>query len=144
MSFINVGIQHGFSYRRGRGIASSMKIHDRTNSLANRMSAQLRVKGDGLADIAQRAGRKLPRRLRQDAKVMIEAEELSAHPKLARRIDAKRVKRAERRLNAFLDKQNPRAERRGEILDVVARIAFVLVTIVLAIFFTLVYRGYFD
>lgn len=121
-----------------------MEIRDRTNSLANQMSTQLRVKGDGLADVAQRAGRKLPRRLRQDAQVMIEAEALSAHPKLVRRIDPKRVKRAERRLKAFLDRQNPGAERRGEILDVVARIAFVLVTIVLAVFFTLIYRGYFD
>ena len=108
------------------------------------MSTQLRVKGDGLADVAQRAGRKLPRRLRKDAQVMIDAEALSAHPKLARRVDAKRLKQAERRLNAFLDKQNPGAERRGEILDAVARIAFVLVTIVLAVFFTLIYRGYFD
>ena len=121
-----------------------MEIRDRTNSLANRMSTQLRIKGDGLADVAQRAGRKLPKRLQREAEVLIEAEALGANPKLARRIDAQRVKQAERRLNAFLDKQNPGAERRGEILDVVARIAFVLVTIVLVIFFTLIYRGYFD
>ena len=120
-----------------------MEIRARTNSLANRMSAQLRVKGDGLAEVTERAGRKLPRRLQQDAQVMIEAEALSGNPKLARRVDAQSIDRAERRLNAFLKKQNPAAERRGEILDVVAKIAFVLVTIVLAVFFTLLYRGYF-
>ncbi len=121
-----------------------MKMPERTTLLANRMAAQLRVRGDGLADVAERAGRKLPKRLRGDAQVLIDAEALSGHPKLAKRIDAKRVSRSERRLNAFLDGQNPAAERRGEILDAVARIAFVLVTIVLGVFFTLIYRGYFD
>lgn len=121
-----------------------MDIRARTNSLADKMSAQLRVKGDGLAEVTQRAGRKLPNRLRKDAQVMIDAEALSGHPKLARRIDARNVIRADNRLNSFLDKQNPAAERRGEILDVVARIAFVFVAIVLAVFFVLLNRGYFD
>jgi len=120
-----------------------MEMRDRTNSLANRMSAQLRVKGDGLTDVIERAGRKLPHRLRQDAQVMIDAEMLGGNPKLARRVDAKSVDRAERRINAFLTKQNPAAERRGEFLDIVAKIAFVFVTIVLAVFFMLLYRGYF-
>ena len=137
-------VQHGFSYRDGRGIASKMEMHERTTTLAERMSAQLRVKGDGLADVAHRAGRKLPKRLKRDTQILIEAEELSGHPKLAKQIDLKNVIRAERRLNAFLDKQNPAAERRGEILDAIARIAFVIVTVVLAVFFTLIYQGYFD
>ncbi len=121
-----------------------MEMQERTKSLATRMAAQLRVRGDGLADVAERAGRKLPKRLRDDAQVMIDAEALGGHPKLAKQIDAKRVGQAERRLSAFLDKQNPSVERRSEILDAVAKIAFVLVTIVLAVFFTLLYRGYFD
>ncbi|MGI9390042.1 MAG: hypothetical protein ACR2O1_08300 [Boseongicola sp.] len=121
-----------------------MDIRDRTNSLADKMSAQLRIKGDGLAEVTQRAGRKLPNRLRDDAQVMIDAEALSGHPKLARRINAQDLIRAERRLNLFLDKQNPAAERRGEFLDALAKIAFVLVTVVLALFFVLLYRGYFD
>jgi len=121
-----------------------MEMQERAKSLANRMAAQLRVRGDGLAEIAGHAGRKLPKRLRRDAQVLIDAETLSGHPKLAKRINAKRVVRAERRLNAFLDKQNPAAERRGEFFDAVARIAFVVVTIVLGVFFVLLYRGYFD
>lgn len=112
--------------------------------MADRMAAQLRVRGDGLADIAQHAGRKLPRHLRKEAAVLIEAEALTANPKLARRVDDRRIAKAERRLNRFLDKQDPAAERRGEILDLIAKVAFVFVTVVLSVFFFLLWRGYFD
>ena len=112
--------------------------------MADRMSAQLRVRGDSLSDVTERAGRKLPRHLRSDAAQLIEAEALTANPKLSRLVDERRLARAERRLNRFLDKQNPAAERRGEILDLVAKIAFVFVTVVLSVFFFLLWRGYFD
>ena len=108
------------------------------------MSVQLRVRGDGLSDVVEKAGRKLPRRLRSDVAKLIEAEAMSTHPKLARLVDERQFRRAERRLNRFLEKQNPAAERRGEILDLIAKIAFVFVTIVLAVFFLLLSRGYFD
>lgn len=108
------------------------------------MATQLRVRGHGLADVTERAGRKLPRHLRSDAAILIEAESLSANPKLARLVDDRRIAKAERRLNRFLDKQNPAAERRGEILDMIAKIAFVFVTVVLSVFFFLLWRGYFD
>jgi biopolymer transport protein ExbB/TolQ len=110
--------------------------------MAEKMSAQLRVKGECLAEVTEKAGRKLPRRLRKDAAVMIQAETMSAHPKLSRLVNSRQLSRAEKRLNRFLDKQDPAAERRGEILDLIAKIAFVLVTVVLAIFFFLLSRGY--
>jgi hypothetical protein len=69
---------------------------------------------------------------------------MSANPKLARLVDKRRVARAEKRLSRFLEKQNPAAERRGEILDMIAKIAFIFVTVVLSVFFFLLWRGYFD
>ena len=121
-----------------------METKDRFKAIAEKMSAQLRVRGDGIADVTERAGRKLPRHLRSDAKTLIEAEALAANPKLARLVDEKRISRAEKRLNRYLAKQNPASERRGEILDAIAKIAFVFVTVVLAVFFFLLSRGYFD
>ena len=81
--------------------------------------------------------------MRSDAAALVEAETIATNPKLARRIDERRLAKAERRLNRFLNKQDPAAERRGEILDMVAKIAFVLVTVVLSVFFFLLWRGYF-
>lgn len=121
-----------------------METKDRFQAMAARMSAQLRVRGEGIAEVTERAGRKLPRHLRSDAERLIEAEAMAANPKLARLVDEKLIARAEKRLHQFLDRQNPAAERRGEILDVIAKIAFVFVTVVLSVFFFLLSRGYFD
>ncbi len=112
-----------------------------THALAQRMSTQLRIRGEGLEDIATRAGRKLPRHVRTSVDILIEAEAMRSHPKLSRRIDPRRIARAERVVNRFLDKQNPAAERRGEVLDLVAKIAFVVVVVVLSVFFFLLWRG---
>ena len=119
-------------------------MQDRITAMTDKMSTQLRVRGDGLADVAAKAGRKLPKHLRADAAKMIEAATMADHPKLARLIDERKVAKAERRLHRFLDKKNPAAERRGEILDFIAKIAFVFVVIVLTIFFFLLSQGYFD
>ena len=121
-----------------------METVERTQAMAEKMAKQLRVRGDGLADVTEKAGRKLPRHLKRDASVLIEAEALAAHPKLGRLVNERQVRKAEKRLARFLDKQNPAAERRGEILDMIAKIAFVFVTVVLAVFFLLLWRGYFD
>lgn len=119
-----------------------MEIKARNTALAEKMATQLRVRGEGLEDVAARAGRKLPRHLRTHVDVLTEAEEAEAHPKLASRIDPKKVARAERKLTHYLDRQDPKAERRGEILDLIAKIAFVFVTVVLGVFFVLLWRGY--
>lgn len=119
-----------------------MEIENRNRALAEKMATQLRVRGEGLAEVASRAGRKLPRHLRAQVDVLTAAQAVEAHPKLASQIDAKKVAKAERQIGHFLDKQDPKAERRGEILDLIAKIAFVFVTVVLAVFFFLLWRGY--
>lgn len=105
------------------------------------MARQLRLRGGRLSDVAARAVRKLPRSLQAEAQVIIEAETLAEHPKLAHRVDAKRVKRAERKLRAFLNKQDPRAERRAEFLDRLAAIVFVVFVAVLGVFLVALWRG---
>jgi len=47
-------------------------------------------------------------------------------------------------LRTFLETLDPKAERRGEILDTIAKIAFVIVVVVLALFFYLISIGYFE
>ncbi len=121
-----------------------MLIEEHAEALAQKMSAQLRVRGTGLAEVTERAGRKLPRRLRADAQTIIQAEAMGGHPKLSRLVDERAVMRATRRIERFLDKKDPKGERWGELLDLIAKIAFVLVTIVLVVFFWLLNRGYFE
>ncbi|MDA8586824.1 hypothetical protein N9L47_11250 [Rhodobacteraceae bacterium] len=121
-----------------------MDVNERAKALADHMSAQLRVKGDTLADVTERAGRRLPKHLRVEAEKISAAENLLQHPRLERLVDEKDVLKSERKLRKFLDRQNPKKARRGEILDMLAKIGFVFVVIVLALFFFLVSRGTFN
>ena len=121
-----------------------MTIDDRLRALTEHMSTQLRVRGDGFQETAKAAGRKIPRRLQRDVAEIAEAEAMGKNPKLLRHLNLHQFDRAERRLRAFLDQQDPVAERRGEILDMIAKIAFVIVVVVLAVFFYLISIGYFE
>ena len=119
-----------------------MDVKATADALAARMATQLRVKGEGLAEVTAKAGRRLPRSLRSAAATVIEAEAMSDHPKLARLIDPRDIQKAERKLNRFLSRQNPKAARRNEVLDLIAKIAFVIFSIALAVFLFLLWRGY--
>ena len=65
------------------------------------------------------------------------------NPKLAHRIDEKRLRKADRKLRAFLDQQNPKAERLTEFLDRLAGIVFILFAVAVAGFFFALSQGYF-
>ena len=121
-----------------------MELHERTDLLADKMAQQLRLRSGTLADVAARAGRKLPKHLRNDVEVLLNAQRMSEHPKLMHHLDAAQFTKAEKKLNRFLDKQDPKAERHAEILDAVAKIAFVVFSIALAVFITLLWRGHFS
>lgn len=121
-----------------------MDVHERSDRLAEKMAKQLRLREGDLEDTAAQAGRKLPKHLRADLSTIINARRMADHPKLMRHIDATRLAKAEKKLNRFLDKQDPATERRTEILDLIAKIAFVLFSVVLAAFLTLLWRGYFN
>ncbi len=71
-----------------------------------------------------RAGRRLPARIRAQAQVVAEAETLAAHPKLARRIDHLRVTRAHAEVRAHLRSIDPADRRRGALLGVLGGLAF--------------------
>ncbi len=121
-----------------------MDVNRTAEDLAAEMATQLRVRGDGLAEVAAKAGRKLPRHLQAEVQVVVEAKRTSEHPKLMHRVDEKRVTKAARRIRKFLSKQDPAAERRGEILDRLAAVAFVLFTVAVILFFFFWSRGAFD
>lgn len=121
-----------------------MDVTGSTQAIAERMSARLRVKGADLAEVAARAGRRIPRRLRDDVETLIRAEAMSRHPKLARQVDPRRLSRATRNIDRFLAGRNPAAERWAELQDNVAKVAFVVFVAALAVFFWLVSNGYFE
>lgn len=71
-----------------------------------------------------RAGRRLPARIRAQAQLVAEAETLADHPKLALRIDQVRVARAHAEVRAHLRSIDPADRRRGAILGLLGGLAF--------------------
>lgn len=121
-----------------------MSVKEQADALAEHMSAQLRVKGDTLADVSARAGRRLPKHLRREVEKISAAEALTQHPRLERLIDVKALKKSERKVRKFLDRQDPKAVRRGELLDFLAKIGLVVFVVALALFFYLTTSGNFE
>jgi hypothetical protein len=119
-----------------------MSYRDRADHMAQRMKEQLRAKGDGLESVARYAGRRLPKSLHRAADTMIEAERLSGHPRLRTMIDERKVTKAEKRLERFLDEQDPGAERMAAFLDRLAGVAFVICVTALGLFFWALWTGH--
>ncbi len=71
-----------------------------------------------------RAGRRLPARIRAQAQLVAEAETMAAHPKLALRVDRDRVARAHAEVCAHLRRIDPADRRRGAILGMLGGLAF--------------------
>lgn len=100
------------------------------------------VRGRDLAQSVRRTGRRLPKGIRAQAAILIEAERLATIPKLARRIDSAAVKRAERALKMHLEAIDAKDRRRGRMLALAATIA-AQVLLISAVFITwLWWRGY--
>lgn len=110
-------------------------------ALRHSLTERLDPRGGRIEEMVHRAGRRLPRRLRPAAEVVITAERLSANPRLATRIDPARLARAARDLTGWLDTQDPRDRRRGALADAAARVALVLLVTAGLVVTTLVWRG---
>jgi hypothetical protein len=100
------------------------------------------VKGRDLAQVVRRTGRRLPKGLRAQAAVLIEAEKLAAIPKLSRRIDAAAVGRAEQVLKAHLELIDVKERRKGRALSLAGTIAAQVLLISAAFITWLWWRDY--
>ena len=81
-----------------------MDLDARIDNLAILMEERLGIRGDGFEEKFARAGRRLPRRLRHEGAVLVEARKFAAHPKLGRRVDERRLRKAVRALERHLER----------------------------------------
>jgi hypothetical protein len=109
---------------RGEWVMQADKIDARAVELTEKMAHGLGVKGRTLERCTAKAGRWLPRRIRDEIAVIAEARALRGHPKLERRIDEARIERAYRHTASYLDGLDLGARRRRAALDMISLIAF--------------------
>ncbi len=107
---------------------------DRFLKLRLLLAEKLGARGADFGSQLQRAGRRLPRRVRREAEYLARVEQMARHPKFARLVDPRSVTRSQRRVARHLEGIDLAAIRRERRKDQVAALAFyVLVTFALAV-----------
>ena len=81
-----------------------MDLDARLDKIAALMEERLGIRGDGFDEKFARAGRLLPRKLRREGALLVEARALADHPKLGRRVDARRLRKACRVFERYLNR----------------------------------------
>ncbi|MEO0745119.1 MAG: hypothetical protein AAFY49_07190 [Pseudomonadota bacterium] len=82
------------------------------------------VRAKSLDKALSRTGRRLPRRLRAEARRIVDAQSLGGQPKLMRQVDATALDRAETRVLDYLGNIDRAEARKGRLLALAAVIAF--------------------
>lgn len=99
------------------------------------------VSGRSLAKSVKRAGRLLPGHVRRACQTIVDAEALTAHPKLSRCIDVGAIKAAEKAVLDHLATIDAKDRRKGKLLGLAGAIVFNLLLIVTAFVVWLVWSG---
>lgn len=110
--------------------------------LAQLMTDRLGIGGADFAGKVRRAGRLLPRHIRRAARFLVEAEKMSAHPKLIRLIDQKRTSEAAGLCRTYLKSVDPADRRWGIFLGRLSVVVFNLLLLAGLVIAVLVWRGY--
>lgn len=118
-----------------------MELDDRLDKIAALMEERLGIRGDGFEAKFARAGRRLPRRLRREGALLVEARRLAAHPKLARRVDARRLRKAVRVFERYLGRVDGRQRRVTRLINWLAGNAFNILLVAALTVAVLAWRG---
>ena len=117
-------------------------IADDCRAIRGLLESKLGVKSRDLGQGVRRAGRRLPRRVRAQAAVLVAAERQSGHPRLARQIDGDRIARAREVVSAHLNAIDVADARKGRWLSLAGALAFNLIAVGAAFVWWLWWRGY--
>ncbi len=111
-------------------------------TLSELLHEKLGVRGAGLEDRLDRAGRRLPARIRRQARAIAEAAGREANPRLARQNDPAALARAFAEVEAHLKKIDATGRRVGAALGVLASASFGLLAVSAGLVTYLRWRGF--
>ena len=118
--------------------ASITQMAERVSQL---LGTRYRVSGD-LATKAARARRQLPRKVTDALEVLISAEQMAHHPKMAAQIDTEAVAAAYDVAVKHLNRVGRWDRRKGAALGIAASIAFSLLVVGAGVVAVLHWRGF--
>lgn len=117
-------------------------IAAKSQTLRQQFEAKLGVKSKTLQQAFRRAGRLLPRRVRQQGSVLVDAERYGQSPKIARQMDDQKLQSAYAEVFGHLRSIDAKDRRKGQVLSLAGVIAFNLLCIIVAFLFWLWWRGF--
>lgn len=103
---------------------------------------KMRVRGRTLQKVVSRAGRRLPRRQREAAARLVEAEGLGQNPRLRLMLDEEALQADRDSVADFLSGIDPADERRGWYLGILASLAVNLLSLFILLVAVLIWRGF--
>jgi hypothetical protein len=109
--------------------------------VADLLEQRLRVKGDTLEAKLARAGRSLPRKVRDAGAVLVQATMMIRNRRLLHQVDDEKVAAAYDTCLRHLNTVNPSAARMNLVIDIAARIAFAVLVVALLFLAVLYWRG---
>jgi hypothetical protein len=121
-------------------------IRDRADEvarlMADRFGGARRGEFPRLAEMIRRRGAALPRRLRGQAKLLAEADQQIAHPRIARQMDLRGPSRAHAALTAHLRPLGGFSRWQNRAVNFAASIAFALLVLGAVVLWVMVQRGH--
>jgi hypothetical protein len=117
-------------------------IDTQAAELQTLMQRHMGVKGRDFGDALNRAGRRLPRKIRTQAREIVEAQHQMHHPKLRARLDGVRLQGAFQMVQSHLKSQDLADRRRGKLLSMLGSIAFNLILVAVGFIVWLWWRDY--
>lgn len=106
------------------------------------MGERLGVGGNGFGAKVRRAGRLLPRHVRREARYLVQAGQMSAHPRLAPLVDPQRVAQAAETCRSYLTGIDAADRRWGIVVGRLSVIAFNWLLLAALVIALLTWRGY--
>ena len=120
---------------------SAVTVEQMVNRVSDLLAERLRVKGVTLQDRLAKAGRRLPRKVRDAGEALVQASVMAQSPKLLMQVDHGKLAAAYDICLRHLNTVNPVAARRGMILNIAASIAFSLLVVAGLVVVVLYLRG---
>lgn len=115
-----------------------IQMADRVSAL---MEERLSVRGRTLGDKVRKAGRRLPRKVREAASYLAKAAEMAQNPKLLVRVDESDVAAAYDICLRHLGGVNRGERRKSAVLGAVASAAFGILVVMLLVIGVVYWRG---
>lgn len=118
------------------------RIEKQAETVRRLLDERLRIRGRDLSHQIRKAGRLLPRPVRNDLSFVSEARNMLTHPKLRLMVDEAKVEAALERSVVYLKTVDPSERRKDRLLGMAGVVAFNLIVVAAVLIGVLVWRGY--